>query len=145
MDMKAVKKAKPGRPAVYKNPRVSIAARLQAPLHEQIKRDAEAFGRSISEEIERRLELYDAYKLAADSARKLIADAKDAVGKNLQNAMRAEGYTQIRRVEGHIWAEPGADTNKLIPPTAQQIAEAVTEEVRSQLDAITRIATGENR
>lgn len=49
-------KPKVGRPARYSKPRISIAARLQAPLHDQIKRDAEAAGRSISEEIESRLQ-----------------------------------------------------------------------------------------
>ena len=53
---KTAKKAKPGRPATYQNPRASIAARLQAPLYNRIKKDAEDAGRSISEEIERRLE-----------------------------------------------------------------------------------------
>jgi hypothetical protein len=53
---KATKRTKPGRPPTYDSPRTSIAARLQAPLHARIKAEAESAGRSISEEIERRLE-----------------------------------------------------------------------------------------
>lgn len=45
-----------GRPVVWENPRRAIAARIHLPLHERIKADADAAGRSISEEIERRLE-----------------------------------------------------------------------------------------
>jgi hypothetical protein len=52
---KVVKQPKMGRPAVYDSPRTAIASRLQAPLHQRIKDDADAAGRSISEEIERRL------------------------------------------------------------------------------------------
>jgi hypothetical protein len=54
--IKATAKPRSGRPPRYTKPRVPIASRLQGPLHKRLKREAEFAGRSISEEIEHRLE-----------------------------------------------------------------------------------------
>jgi hypothetical protein len=53
--LKATAQPRSGKPPRYTKPRVAIASRLQVPLHEQLKLEAELAGRSISEEIEHRL------------------------------------------------------------------------------------------
>lgn len=112
---KAVKKAKPGRPPTYDNPRTSIAARLQAPLHARIKADAEAAGRSISEEIERRLERSFERQALLDEVLTLaygpeIAALLTKTGGVVQQAAllrAAQGDTKLnlRRVETELLKE----------------------------------------
>jgi hypothetical protein len=53
--LKATAQPRSGKPPRYTKPRVAIASRLQVPLHNQLKLEAELAGRSISEEIEYRL------------------------------------------------------------------------------------------
>jgi hypothetical protein len=121
------KKAKPGWPAIYENPRTSIAARLQAPLHERIKRDAEASGRSISEEIERRLERSFEWDEAHGSAQELLQKARDVTASNLVSKLRDASYQLIRTPKGKLWAEPGMDIGHLdfvLPPAVEDAIEA---------------------
>ena len=122
--MKTSQKAKKiGRPASVQRPVLQF--RVHEDVYKSLTTNAAKAKRSISEE-----------------AAWLINVGLQLQSGQLQQALRDAGYTRINRVEGNVWAEPGADYSKLIPPTARQIAEAMTEEVRSQLDAIIRIAAG---
>jgi hypothetical protein len=125
-----VAKRKVGRPPRYSEPRISIAARLQAGLYEQIKCDAEATGRSISEEIERRLNLSFEWQRAEGDVRKWLADSDAAIKNGFKSALRQAGYQPIHDINGTFWAEPGMEIGKftgVINPAIEDAIERIVE------------------
>jgi len=92
---KPAKKKRAGRPVTFESPRVSIAARLQTPLHERIKRDAENAGWSVSREIERRLERSFEWEEQFGSIKQLHDDAQRVINRGREGALAQWGIKPV--------------------------------------------------
>jgi hypothetical protein len=94
----------PGRPRKFAEGRVHATVRLTPQLYADIKEKADAARRSISEEVEARLE-----RLAAqDSAMAAMGTSLEKIKEgNLEAELWRSGYTPIRTSQGKLWAPPG--------------------------------------
>lgn len=103
-----------GAPTLRKRPNLTI--RLTAKLYEEIQKAAEAAGRSLSEEVERRLERAAEWDLVFKSAvafkKKFEADHAELERGDTEAVLPRRGYVKIfdARFGGHAWLPPGQET-----------------------------------
>jgi hypothetical protein len=120
---------------VYQEPRTSIAARLQADLHERIKRDASAAGRSISEEIERRLERSFEWEAQFGDIKKMMRDAEETIKRGAEAQLRHWGWREVVGRDG-MWIAPDVPMETYValnPQIESMIERAATRAVELAL------------
>jgi hypothetical protein len=104
---KQKQKPKRGRPATYEKPRISIAARLQAPLHARIKADADASGRSISEQCENLIQYALDRKSLLEGLKLLygpeLAGVLIILGDISKEAALNAGLLKTTRISQNLW------------------------------------------
>lgn len=119
-------KKKVGRPSKYANPRLTLTFRLQQDRYEAIKAEAEKNGRSISEEIERRLDRISEWEKSFESAHRLLRDAETVSAVRLRSTLRDNGFQPVSTMRGIVWLEPGLNPYEVAiwtEPTAFQKAQ----------------------
>lgn len=130
---------KAGHPPTYDRPRRSIAARLQTHLHDQIKSDAEAAGRSISEEIERRLEQScEKTKVTMSSA--TLRKPSDIVHTNLRirEHLRSKLETAARKRSVSLNTEMLHRLEQSFNQGAEMTLEEIAADMRRMMDALAK-------
>jgi len=114
--IKAAKRPR-GRPAKFNEPRMTVSCRLQAAYYDDVKAVASQHGRSISEEIERRLDRFAEWEKQFGDVRKLMdhatATAQAAAKGEIERALREAGYQRVRIDQGSIWADPGVNIARM--------------------------------
>jgi hypothetical protein len=95
----------PGRPRKFAEGRVQATVRLSPQRHADLKGKADAARRSVSEEIEARLERLAAY----DSVLAAMGSSLDRIkAGSLEAELWRSGFVPIRHPGGKkLWAEPG--------------------------------------
>ena len=119
---------KPGPPARYGR-RPTLTIRLQEPLYRTIKEAAAAHGKSLSEEIEDRLEAGATLEAARREAAELLAVARRDLSD--VNALRHPTRIQALREAGHqIVREAGGKiTVNVIPEALETLADGILRSV----------------
>jgi hypothetical protein len=133
----------PPPPVVRKRPNLTI--RLTPKLYAQIQEAADQAGRSLSEEVERRLERADEWDAMFGSAAafraKFKIDCAELERDHTEAVLPSRGYTKVMdsRYGGHVWAPPerqripqGADTD--IP--AGGPPKAITDGLKTELERL---------
>ena len=117
-------KKRPGPPARYGR-RPTLTIRLQEPLYRTIKKSAAEHGKSLSEEIEDRLEAGATLEAARREAAELLADARRWLSE--VNALRDPTRIQALREAGHqIVREAGGKiTVNVIPEALETLADGI--------------------
>jgi hypothetical protein len=110
--MKA-KRKKPGPPARYGR-RPTLTVRLQKKVYDDVKQSAKGV-RSISEEIERRVEAYAAVEAMREQLEERLADAR-RLAREAQAAVDAAHIQAIRLAGGQIVREAGGAVTVNVSP-----------------------------
>lgn len=133
-----------GRPpkAEGERKRNNLTMRLRDETKNKLQGAAAANTRSLSEEAEARLDRSFEWEEAFGNARKILANAHQAVAANLRAQMKREGWTQVRGVDGAAWFEPGMEPNKWFTSnTPQAVVEDIAE--RAAVKAVKKVLGNE--
>jgi hypothetical protein len=87
-----------GRPAKFTTHRVNVSFRLQQHIYEEIKKTGAAAGRSISEEIERRIERLSEWVKEHGTVQKMAAEAHAKAQKVVEDA-RVEAQKMLAEAD----------------------------------------------
>src|SRR5215207_1706061 len=98
----------PPRAADREGVRHPTSFRVTTELKDKLEDAASKLGRSLSQEIEQRLELSFVWEQAHRDVQTLLAKAKDAVTGGLDARHFEAGHDKVRTSAGKVWAEPGA-------------------------------------
>jgi hypothetical protein len=138
------KKSRSGRPTKMPAPgqRVSLGLKVTAETKRRIDLEAQASGRTQSQEAERRIELSFEYERAFGEARKVLADARQINTDNMKAMMFRDGWQQVRGIGGSAWFEPGADYDRwLAENTSSIMVDEIAE--RAAIRAIQKVKDNE--
>jgi hypothetical protein len=87
--------------------------RVRAGLDAKLQSAAQISGRSVSEEIERRVEASFEWEQARHTAQQWLEASREALQHGFETGLRVKGYKRVRVDQGVVWAEPGMDVSRL--------------------------------
>ena len=126
--MKAAKKTR-GRPpkAPEKGKRQNYTFRLHDETRERLVEAAAAANRTLSEEIERRVERSFEWERAYGEIESMLAQARDVTEGSLDARHFQAGHVKVQTSAGKIWAERGALDALAAPSIERFVKQAVAE------------------
>jgi hypothetical protein len=114
------KRRKPGRPRKYGEGRINATVRFTPERYKDLKEAADYNRRSVSEEVEARIEKAFTYDTMLDAMHTTVAQIKDG---NIEAAFRAAGYTPEHLPDGgKRWVPKDyhAKQSGFIPPADEE-------------------------
>jgi len=104
--------------------------RVRGDLDAKLQSAAQTSGRSVSEEIERRVEASFEWDQARQTAREWLEESREVLKRGFEAALREKGYVRIRVDQGAVWAEPGMDWSRLsVSVDASAVVEAMQPDI----------------
>jgi hypothetical protein len=128
--MAKAKKAPRKRKSEYAPPRPVLSVRMDEFAFEDISREAAARNTTVTDEVYRRLLVYQATKLhraqlpAGEKGVQTEEEVRQAEAMRFEAALERRGYTRISGPGGTVWAEPGVKNVNV--PTGADLEATIT-------------------